>query len=90
MANFYSDKLSNIQKLQDNARQRLIALNCISSNNDLFNEADDLEDDYQAQKNSSRKNRVNVLEFESGRNFMSGKTITEMSTIGSGNKDKDE
>lgn len=77
--------------LQDNARQRLIALNCISSNNDLFNEADDLEDDYHAQKNSSRKNIVNVLEFESGRNFMSGKTITEMSTIGSGNKgDKDE
>lgn len=34
LANFYSDKLSNIQKLQDNARQRLIALNCISSNND--------------------------------------------------------
>jgi hypothetical protein len=29
---------------------------------------------------SSKKNRVNVLEFESGKNFMTGKTLEDMNT----------
>jgi hypothetical protein len=29
-------------------------------------------------KSSTKKNRVNALEFESGRNFMTGKTVAEM------------
>ena len=32
-------------------------------------------------KNSSnKKNRVNILEFESGRNFMSGKTVEDINS----------
>ena len=66
LSNFYSDKLSKIQRLQDTAKNKLISLKCISSINKLpiiqvdaeddTSPKSDLKGDFYDVKNSARKN----------------------------------
>ena len=72
LSNFYSDKLSKIQKLQDTAKNKLVGLRCIQqgNNNNIMIEDEtqldnDLKGDVFTIKNSARKNKVNNLDFES-------------------------
>jgi hypothetical protein len=75
--------------LQDTAKNKLINLKCISSKNNnpptIHVEGDDEESDNDLKgdvydiKNSARKNKVNHMEFESGKPFISGKSSVTIS-----------